>query len=116
MVLTGGVSRGVADQGSDGELLLVPVEHVGLEAAFAMAGDAGLQQPDPGRASNTDQAGVGDGDGAPLELSFWPRDYAESSVDALLAGEPSSAADALAHGIPLRTLGVLGGRQQRLRR
>jgi hypothetical protein len=49
-------------------------------------------------------------------LIFWPRDYAESSVDALLAGEPSSAADALAHGSPLRTSGLLAAWQERLRR
>jgi hypothetical protein len=117
VVLTGSVSRGVADEISDVEMLLVPVEQVGLEAAFAMAGDAGLEQLDTWGVQATPARRVsGYRDGAPLELIFWPRDYAESSVDALLAGEPSSAADALAHGIPLRTSGLLAAWQQRLRR
>jgi predicted nucleotidyltransferase len=46
VVLTGSVSRGVADEVSDVEMLLVPVAHIDLEAAFAMACDAGLEQLD----------------------------------------------------------------------
>jgi hypothetical protein len=117
VVLTGSVSRGVADEISDVEMLLVPVAHIDLEAAFAMARDAGLEQLDTWGVQGTPAKRVsGYRDGAPLELIFWPRDYAESSVDALLAGEPSSAADALAHGIALRTSGLLAAWQERLRR
>ncbi|MBA3691029.1 MAG: hypothetical protein H0W82_06420 [Actinobacteria bacterium] len=51
----------------------------------------------------------------PIELVWWPREYVEARIDALLAGEVSSAADALANGVPLRTSGLLGAWQERLR-
>ena len=117
VVLTGSVSRGVADEVSDVEMLLVPAGQVDLEAAFAMARDAGLERLDTWGVQATPAKRVsGYRDGAPLELIVWPRDYADASVDALLAGEPSSAADALAHGVALRTSGLLASWQARLRR
>jgi len=51
----------------------------------------------------------------PLELIWWPREYAEARVDAMLTGEAPSAADALVHGVPLRTGGLLAAWQARLR-
>ena len=51
----------------------------------------------------------------PLELIWWPREYAEAQIDALLAGEVTSTADALVHGVPLRTSGLLEAWQERLR-
>jgi hypothetical protein len=51
----------------------------------------------------------------PLELIWWPREYAEARIDALLAGEAPSTADALVHGLPLRTMGLLAAWQERLR-
>jgi hypothetical protein len=51
----------------------------------------------------------------PVELIWWPHDYAEEQIDALLAGAMHSTADALAHGIPLRTTGRLAAWQERLR-
>jgi hypothetical protein len=41
----------------------------------------------------------------PVELIWWPREFAEASIAALLAGESSSSADALANGVALRTPG-----------
>src|SRR5207248_1011223 len=51
----------------------------------------------------------------PLELIWWSREYAESNIDALFRGDASSTADALAHGVPLRTSGSLARWQLRLR-
>src|SRR5262249_39119940 len=55
-------------------------------------------------------------DGVSLELIWWPRDEAQRQVDELLAGRRSSAADALVHGVPLRTGGRLAAWQERLPR
>src|SRR5206468_1093128 len=54
-------------------------------------------------------------DGVQLELIWWARAYAEEQVDALFTGEPTGAADALAHGVALRTCGLLAAWQERLR-
>jgi hypothetical protein len=51
----------------------------------------------------------------PVELIWWPRDYAEEQIEALLAGAMHSTADALAHGISMRTSGRLAAWQERLR-
>jgi hypothetical protein len=50
----------------------------------------------------------------PIELIWWPCDYAEEQIDALLEGAMPSTADALAHGISLRTRGRLARWQGRL--
>ena len=116
VVLTGSVSRGVADEVSDIEMLVVTREPLELEDCFALARAAGLEGldtwgPSGGRARRVS----GHRDGVPIELVWWPREYAEGQIDALLAGEMSSTADALAHGLPLRTSGLLAGWQERLR-
>jgi hypothetical protein len=46
---------------------------------------------------------------------MWPRAFAEQEFEALLGGKLSSSPDALAHGIPLRSSGLLAGWQARLR-
>jgi hypothetical protein len=51
----------------------------------------------------------------PIELIWWPREYADRQIDRLLAGEMSATADALVYGVPLRTTGLLAAWQQRLR-
>ena len=53
-------------------------------------------------------------EGVPIELLWWSRDFAEASVDAILAGEPSGSGDALANGVALRTGGLLESWQERL--
>jgi hypothetical protein len=116
VVLTGSVSRGVADEVSDIEMLVVPGEALELEEAYALARGAGLDGLDTWGSQGTASKRVsGYRDGEPLELIFWPRDFAATSIDALIAGEPSSAADALANGVALRTSGLFAEWQARLR-
>jgi hypothetical protein len=105
----------VADEVSDIEMLVVPAERLELEEAYALARAAGLEGLDTWGSQGTPAKRVsGYLEGEPLELIFWPRDFAAGSLDALVAGEPSSAADALAHGVPLRTSGLLAEWQARL--
>ena len=108
IVLTGSVSRGMSDDVSDIEMLVVTREPLTLEQCFELADAAGLKNLDtwgpqvgPGRRVSGVREGV------PLELVWWPRDYAE--------GQVSSTADALAHGVSLRTIGLLAAWQERLR-
>jgi hypothetical protein len=51
----------------------------------------------------------------PIELIWWPREYADRQIDRLLAGEMSATADALVQGVALCTTGLLEAWQQRLR-
>jgi hypothetical protein len=56
-------------------------------------------------------------DGVPNETKWWPRQFAEASVSAVLSGEQvatAAAADALVNGVALRTFGLLAYWQQRL--
>ena len=116
VVLTGSVSRGVADDVSDIELLIVTERQLELEECYAIAaacgvtdlGTWGLQGVPTKRVS-------GYRDGAPMELIWWSRKHAASSVDSIFAGELPTSADALANGIALRTSGLLAEWQGRLR-
>ncbi len=115
-MLTGSVSRGVADEFSDIEMLIVTPEPLDLTACFEHARAAGLEELDTWGAQDTPMQRVsGFREGVPLELIWWSRDYAESSVDAILLGDTSSAADAIANGRALRTSGSLSRWQVRLR-
>jgi hypothetical protein len=51
-----------------------------------------------------------------MELIFWSRAFATRQIETLLAGEMPSTADALVHGVPLRTVGLLAEWQDELRR
>src|ERR671930_2388869 len=114
VVLTGSVSRGMADEVSDIEMLVVTREPLELEECSALAGAAGLDGLDTWGAQGGPARRVsGYLDGVPFELVWWPRDFAEARVDALLAGEVSSSADALVHGIALRSAGLLPVWQER---
>jgi hypothetical protein len=116
VVLTGSVSRGVADEVSDIEMLVVTREPLELEDCYAHARAAGLEGLDTWGAQDGPARRVsGYREGEPLELVWWPREYAEAQIDALLAGEVSSSADALACGVALRTSGLLEAWQERLR-
>lgn len=100
VVLTGSVSRGVADEVSDIEMLVVTDSAVELEEAYEIARGAGLERLDTwGTQGLAAKRVSGYRDGEPLELVFWPRELAESSA--------ASAGDALAHGVSLRTCGLL---------
>jgi hypothetical protein len=116
VVLTGSVSRGTADDVSDVEILIVTREPLELEDCFGLARAAGLGglgtwgvQAGPARRVS------GLLEGVPIESIWWPREHADTQVDLLLAGEMQATADALVHGVPLRTTGLLAEWQQRLR-
>jgi uncharacterized protein YmfQ (DUF2313 family) len=115
VVLTGSVSRGVADEVSDIELLVVTAEPLDLATCFEHAARAGLDRLDTWGPQGGPTARVfGYREGVPIELVWWPHAFAESSVAALLTGPESSAADALANGVPLRTTGLLERWQREL--
>ena len=115
VVLTGSVSRGVADEVSDIEMLIVTPGQLELAACFENARAAGLDELDTWGVQGTPTQRVsGVREGVPLELIWWSRDYAESTIDAILVGDASSAADAIANGVALRTSGSLSRWQARL--
>jgi predicted nucleotidyltransferase len=116
VVLTGSVSRGVADDMSDIEMLVVTREPLALDECFALARAAGLQRLGTwGRPVAPERRVSGHREGVPIELVWWPSGHVETRIGALLAGEPSSAADAIVHGVSLRTTGRLAAWQERLR-
>jgi len=115
VVLTGSVSRGVADEVSDIEMLIVTPEPLELAACFEHARAAGLDELDTWGAQGTPTQRVsGYRERVPLELIWWPREHAESSLDAIFLGDVSSSADAIANGVALRTSGSLARWQARL--
>jgi len=115
VVLTGSVSRGVADEVSDIEMLIVTPEPPELAACYEHARAAGLEELDTwGPQGTPTQRVSGYREGVPLELIWWSRDHAESSVDAILAGDLPTAGDAIANGVALRTSGSLARWQARL--
>jgi predicted nucleotidyltransferase len=116
IVLTGSVSRGVADDVSDIEMLLVTPEQQSLDECFGLSSAAGLEHLGTWGQQGTPSNKVsGEVDDVPIELIWWPRAFAEEQVDALFTGEPTGTGDALAHGISLRTCGLLERWQARLR-
>jgi hypothetical protein len=115
VVVTGSVSRGVADEVSDIEMLLVTRGELELEECFALAGDAGLIGLDTwGQQGVPTKRVSGYLEGVPIELVWWPGAYAEEMVDAIFAGNLGGTADALANGVALRTSGLLAQWQERL--
>jgi len=116
VVLTGSVSRGMADEVSDIEMLVVTREPLELEDCFRLAREGGIDDLDTwGPQDGPDRRVSGYRERVPLELIWWARGFAEAKIDALFAGETPSTADALAHGISLRTKGLLAAWQERLR-
>lgn len=115
VVLTGSVSRGVADEISDIEMLLVTTTRLDLAECFEHASGVGLGNLDTWGVQGTEVSRVfGYYEGVPIETIWWPHDFAEPSVAALVSGEQPAAAEALASGIALRTRGLLETWQQRL--
>jgi hypothetical protein len=116
VVLTGSVSRGMADEVSDVEMLVVTAEPLSLEEAFALAEGAGLDGLDTWGTQGVPAKRVsGYLEGQPFELIFWPRAFAQEEFEALVGGKLSSAADAIFHGVSLRSSGLLAEWQGRLR-
>lgn len=117
IVLTGSVSRGVADDVSDIEMLLVTTEQLSLDECFRLSSAAGLERLGTWGPQNTPTRRVsGSVDGVPLELIWWSRVFAEEAVDGMFEVEapPMRTGDALVHGIALRTCGLLERWQARL--
>src|SRR5207249_5052195 len=109
VVLTGSVSRGVADDVSDIEMLVVTEEQVSLEGAFERARRAGLEERDSwGDPSTPTRRIFGYLEGTPVETIWWSRELAEE----LFAS--GGSAEAIANGVALRTSGLLARWQERL--
>jgi predicted nucleotidyltransferase len=115
VVVTGSVSRGVADDVSDIEMLVVTRDELDLEECFSLAADAGLTGLDTwGQQGVPTKRVSGYLEGVPIEVVWWSRAYAEEMVDAIFEGNPGGTADALANGVALRTSGLLAQWQERL--
>lgn len=109
VVLTGSVSRGVADEVSDIEMLVVTEEQISLEEAFELARRTGLEERGSwGDPSTPTRRVFGYLDGEAVETIWWSRELA----DELFAR--GGSAEALANGVALRTNGLLAGWQERL--
>jgi hypothetical protein len=116
VVLTGSVSRGVADDISDIEMLIVTRGDLDLADCFSLAAAAGLTDLGTwGRQDVPTKRVSGYCDGAPVELIWWSRAYAQTAIDAIFADDLSATADAMANGVALRTSGLLAQWQERLR-
>jgi predicted nucleotidyltransferase len=116
VVLTGSVSRGVADEVSDVEMLVVTSGPLSLDEAYELARGSGLEDLDTWGAQDLPAKRVsGYLEGQPFELIMWPRAFAEEEFEAVLGGKLSSSADALTNGVSLRTSGLLEDWQERLR-
>ena len=101
VVVTGSVSRGMADELSDIEMLVITDEQLSLEDAFALAAAAGLEDRDSwGDPSTPTRRVHGYIDGQSVESIWWSREFAEEHFD-----QPGSD-QALLHGVSLRTSGL----------
>lgn len=115
VVLTGSVSRGVADELSDVEMLLVTRDLLELDDCFELARRAGLEELDSwGAREGPTRRVFGYRETVPIELVWWSRAFAQHQVDASPATEASSTPEALAHGVALRTTGLLAAWQAQL--
>ncbi|HVP74886.1 MAG TPA: nucleotidyltransferase domain-containing protein, partial [Gaiellaceae bacterium] len=109
VVLTGSVSRGVADDLSDIEMLVVAEDLPGRDECEACSRAVGLEAIALwSRPESADSHLVsGRLGGVAVELVWWSRAYAEERVGAIAAGaihdDRILTADALVHGLPLRT-------------
>jgi predicted nucleotidyltransferase len=109
IVLTGSVSRGVADDVSDIEMLCVTERPLSLEDVFELARGAGLEKRDSwGDPSTPTRRVSGYLEGQPVETIWWSRELAEELFASL------GSAEALASGVALRTSGLLARWQERL--
>jgi len=109
VVLTGSVSRGVADDVSDIEMLCVTERPLSLEEAFDLARLAGLEERDSwGDPSTPTRRVFGYLEDTPVETIWWSRELAEE----LFAS--GGSAEAIANGVALRTRGLLAEWQERL--
>ncbi|MGH3007808.1 MAG: nucleotidyltransferase domain-containing protein [Gaiellaceae bacterium] len=109
VVLTGSVSRGVADELSDIEMLVLTEQHLSLEEAFALAEEAGLTDTETwGDPATPTRRVHGYLDGQSIETIWWFPELAEERF----ATTPS--AEAIANGVALRGGDWLASAQERL--
>ena len=109
VVLTGSVSRDMADEVSDIEMLCVTERQLTLEEAFELARLARLEKTDSWGDPGTPTRRVfGYLDEQPVETIWWSTELAEELFSA------GGSADALAGGVALRTCGLLAAWQERL--
>ena len=107
VVLTGSVSRGVADDISDIEMLIVTQGELELGDCFSLAAACGLTDLGTwGEQGVPTKRVSGYRDGVPVELIWWSRAHAESAIDAIFEGDLSATADAIANVRALRTSGL----------
>jgi hypothetical protein len=117
VVVTGSVSRGVADDVSDIEMLIVTGGELELPDCFSLAAASGLTDLGTwGPQGMATKRVSGYREGVPIELIWWSRTHAETAIDAIFAGDVTTTADALANGVALRTSGLLACWQERLSR
>jgi hypothetical protein len=116
VVVTGSVSRGVADDISDIEMLIVTEGELDLGDCFSLAAACGVTDLGTwGEQGVPTKRVSGYRDGVPVELIWWSRVHAEWAIDAIFAGDLSATADAIANGVALRSSGLLAQWQERLR-
>ncbi|MDX6480196.1 MAG: hypothetical protein QOG85_706 [Gaiellaceae bacterium] len=109
VVLTGSVSRGVADELSDIEMLVLTEEPVSLEEAFAVCEAAGLVDTDTwGDPATATRRVHGYLDGQSIETIWWYRELAEERF------AMGGSAEAIANGVALRGGAWLASAQERL--
>ena len=115
VVVTGSVSRGVADDVADIGLLIVTQDELGLDDCFSLAAACGLTDLGTWGPQGVPTKRVsGYREGVPIELIWWSRAHAATAIDAIFAGDPSTTADAIANGVALRTSGLLAHWHERL--
>jgi len=115
VVVTGSVSRGVADDVSDIEMLVVTQDGPDLAECFSLAAACGLTDLGTwGRQGMPTKRVSGYREGVPIELIWWSRTHAETAIDAIFVDDLSASADAIANGVALRTSGLLAQWQERL--
>src|SRR5206468_9819916 len=111
VVVTGSTSRGVADELSDVELLVVVDDLPPLAECVRIAQAVGLEDVDtwtpPGAAVYWSGGTI---DGEFVELIWWPRAYVEERIDDILSAAVFDharvrTAEALVNGIAVRTSG-----------
>jgi hypothetical protein len=112
VVLTGSTSRGVADELSDVELLVVCETLPSLEECLSATGFDDHWTPD-----GTLWWTGGRVDGEDVEAIWWPRERVERRIDDILAAEVYDhqrvrTAEAIAHGIALRGDALVGWQQR----
>jgi hypothetical protein len=106
VVLTGSVSRGVADDVSDIEMLIVTQDELDLGDCFSLAAACGVTDLGTwGRQDVPTKRVSGYCEGFPVELIWWSRAHAETAIDAIFAGDLSATADAMANGRRARDSG-----------